>query len=1317
MPARRITGLRVLLALLGALAFMVALGAMQIANAQAPAGRAPLARPQETVTPTVTVTPTPCGGLGIVSSPNAGSSDFTLNGVAAASTGEVWAVGSTRTGTHEQALIERWDGTGWSVVPTGVNGSLNAVSAAASNDVWAVGSTNSGYNPLAMHWNGAQWNAVYVYGSGPLKSVAAISPTDAWAVGYDSGGTTLVERWDGVQWSIVPEAQVPGYLNGVAVVSASDVWAVGWGNGGTLIEHWNGTQWSVLSSPDRGTLQSIAAVSAGDIWAVGSFVPVSGYTQTFIKHWDGTQWSTVSSPNPGAYGNFLSSIAAVSASDVWAVGYKNATVAQETLIARWDGIQWSEVPSPNPPNTGNSFLQAMAKVSAGDLWAVGYYYLTGANGAEVLGHWNGAQWSLVTGPGAGPGDNYIAGVSALSASDIWAVGYYYAGSGYGTQALIEHWNGTQWSIVPPATGRSAKLYGVAAVSASDVWAVGEDIGMGGTIVEHWNGTQWSIVPSPNPPGGQYIRLTGVAAIASNDVWAVGYYYYNYVAYQVLIEHWNGTAWSIVSGPASNPYGQLLGVSALSGTDIWAVGTGLHAEALIEHWNGYEWSVASLPEGGEQQVWLRGVSAISPNDVWAVGNGEGAAILHWDGVDWNFVPSPYLMDIYLSGVDAVDYNDIWAVGSYYETPYLRTVLLEHWDGVQWSIVPVPQSGHSYSSLSAVAALASNDVWAAGLYREPAGPADHTLVLRYSNPCVTPIATRTLVPTVTGTPPTATNTRTRTNTPTITDTPTVTETPTETSTPTPTATIPACGLAWRAVPGADTGPSYSALSSVAVLSANDIWAVGYYEDEYDTRTLTEHWNGTGWTIFPNPSLPGTSSMYLNGVAAVSANDVWAVGYYYPDAGGSHLLIEHWDGTAWTISDAANPNSTDSVLNGVSVAAANDVWAVGYYYADNIGHTLTERWNGTQWSIVASLDPAGSMWATLEGVAAIPGGGIWAVGYSSDGNLAYTLVERWDGTAWSIVPSPNPGTDVFLDGVAATGPDDAWAVGYYFDPATQINEALIERWDGTTWNIVAGPNPGELDNSLSEVAAVSANDAWAVGYFTGGGWTNQTFITHWDGTQWTQMPAPSGTMGAALYGIAAVSPDDVWAVGYHYDESVGTDRALFERYNDPCAPPTPTHTPTPIPPGVVEGHLTWHGIAQPHNRNTGITATLSICVDGVAHDFTVSTGITGSFTVNTGLPSGTYNWRLKGHKSLATAGSIEISGGLTHQEFGTQLAGDSDNSNVVGAADFNILRNTFGLTSGQAGYDERGDFVNDRQVTVIDFNLQRGNFDISGAPANCP
>src|SRR6266568_3759982 len=196
--------------------------------------------------------------------------------------------------------------------------------------------------------------------------------------------------------------------------------------------------------------------------------------------------------------------------------------------------QWSVVPSPNP-NVVPSGLSGVAAVSATDAWAVGTSGSQMSHGQTLIEHWDGAHWQIVKSPNPGSIYNSLYAVTAVSATNVWAVGYYVNTTGV-TQTLTEHWNGTSWSVVKsPSPGSGDDLRGVAAVSAHDVWAVGSDNNSNNvfqTLTEQWNGKQWSVVKSPSP-GSFNTQLLAVAATSAHDVWAVGHADSN-----TLIEHFH-----------------------------------------------------------------------------------------------------------------------------------------------------------------------------------------------------------------------------------------------------------------------------------------------------------------------------------------------------------------------------------------------------------------------------------------------------------------------------------------------------------------------------------------------------------------------------------------------------------------------------------------------------------------------------------------------------------------------------------------------------------------------------------------------------------
>jgi len=155
---------------------------------------------------------------------------------------------------------------------------------------------------------------------------------------------------------------------------------------------------------------------------------------------------------------------------------------------------------------------------------------------------------------------------------------------------------------------------------------------------------------------------------------------------------------------------------------------------------------------------------------------------------------------------------------------------------------------------------------------------------------------------------------------------------------------------------------------------------------------------------------------------------------------------------------------------------------------------------------------------------------VGLAPDAASASTSVS-WNGTAWKQVPSPNPGSaSNGLNGVAVISSRRAWAVGSYSNGTTDQARTLILRWNGTAWKKVRSPNPGSAFNTLTGVAATSASNAWAVGFYDNGvGTPYRTLIVHWNGTAWKRVPSPNPSRFAdVLNGVAATSARNAWAVG---------------------------------------------------------------------------------------------------------------------------------------------------------------------------------------------
>ncbi len=374
-------------------------------------------------------------------------------------------------------------------------------------------------------------------------------------------------------------------------------------------------------------------------------------------------------------------------------------------------------------------------------------------------------------------------------------------------------------------------------------------------------------------------------------------------------------------------------------------------------------------------------------------------------------------------------------------------------------------------------------------------------------------------------------------------------------------------WRVIPGPNPGGSQNGLNAVAAISANDIWAVGTFSrsnNSNGSQALIAHWNGKQWSSVPSPNSQLALNI-LNGVAAVSPDSVWAVGYdtdSSPSPGtfpaGTHTLIEHWNGSQWSIVPSPDPGLTLDILNGVTAVSSNDVWAIGYFSSSPINpntpasiHALIEHWNGTQWSVVPSPG-TGTIQNMLNAVAAISASDIWAAGaFCCIDNQpgAQPLIEHWNGARWSIIQSPNPGwPQSILNGLAALSADDIWAVGASYRSSMYPDLTLAEHWDGTKWSIIPTPNNATANNNgLAGVTAIATSDVWAVGYSPNTyPVQGQTLIEHWNGKQWNIVgsPSPAQTSNNYLISVTHIPHSStVWSVGYEgYNSDEGYSNYPF-------------------------------------------------------------------------------------------------------------------------------------------------------------------------------
>jgi hypothetical protein len=331
--------------------------------------------------------------------------------------------------------------------------------------------------------------------------------------------------------------------------------------------------------PDvAGPLTSVSAVAANDVWAVGKTTTTFGLAAPLVEHFDGTSWRVVTSaPLPSGDTAATNGVLALASNDVWIVGAEfhqtSSGIVNTPLIEHFDGASWSVVSSPSK-NGGT--LQAISATSPSDVWAAGT--VGGFSSHNLIEHFDGTSWSVVPSPTVSPAPSHdiLFAVSADAANDAWAVGT--AGRGDNLADEVLHWDGTAWKVTTAAAGMT--ISGIKALSPTNVWAVGTRLDLAThsmvASIEHFDGTAWTIVTSPAPANSS---LKGIAAASANDIWAVGQ-----VGQSTFAEHFDGTTWTIV--PTANPTpppgnaNTLLAVTALADGTVVAVGS--QSDGVISH---------------------------------------------------------------------------------------------------------------------------------------------------------------------------------------------------------------------------------------------------------------------------------------------------------------------------------------------------------------------------------------------------------------------------------------------------------------------------------------------------------------------------------------------------------------------------------------------------------------------------------------------------------------------------------------------------------------------------------------------------------------
>ena len=342
---------------------------------------------------------------------------------------------------------------------------------------------------------------------------------------------------------------------------------------------------------------------------------------------------------------------------------------------------------------------------------------------------------------------------------------------------------------------------------------------------------------------------------------------------------------------------------------------------------------------------------------------------------------------------------------------------------------------------------------------------------------------------------------------------------------------CASGWIQVPSPSIGNLDNNLNGVAAASPTDAWAVGDYYNSNNPNVLVnqaEHWDGSTWTEYPLPNV-GMNQNTLLSDSELPSGHTWAVGYFQNANWVQQTLVERWDGTQWSVIPSPDPGAGGDILYGVAAMSDSDVWAAGAQQDSNgVFHPLIEHWNGTSWSVVPAADPNG-LGNALYAIRAVSANSVYTVGQTGTAFPSTALVEHWNGTNWSSLPSPADAAES-LTTLGVTGSDSALTLVGDRENSTSPYTTEVATGSPSSLSLVSSPNNGAGENDLFGAATAADGSTYAVGWYIDSSSGNHlTLIEHGVNGQWSIDPSPSpGTGDTGFSAVTAIPGGGLWAVG---------------------------------------------------------------------------------------------------------------------------------------------------------------------------------------------
>jgi hypothetical protein len=332
------------------------------------------------------------------------------------------------------------------------------------------------------------------------------------------------------------------------------------------------TGWHQVHIPRPGSfadsLSSVSALSNSDIWVGGSFARQDRVTRPLVEHWNGTRWSIEDLPfSKGS----INAIDEVAQDSVWAVGGGDS-LCNCTVVLFFDGNRWTRIPSDNIKSNIDNAEYAVAGGSLNDTWTAADTFGQYFQGSIIqTQRYNGSEFDDTKNPGT-QDLNFVGGLLRFASNDVWLAGTDCPVSDITCYPISWHWNGRVWATVSVTDPYyEAAFNGISGLSSSDMWAVGFALPTSQSntpvpIAEHFDGSHWTVTNVPSLQGGE---ATTVVELPDKSAWMGGSRNYG----GPFLDRWNGRRWVIDQSPTADINGL-----AWTGSELFAVGSGGFAES-------------------------------------------------------------------------------------------------------------------------------------------------------------------------------------------------------------------------------------------------------------------------------------------------------------------------------------------------------------------------------------------------------------------------------------------------------------------------------------------------------------------------------------------------------------------------------------------------------------------------------------------------------------------------------------------------------------------------------------------------------------------